>query len=53
MVNSMGRLGEWDKVPKKREPFKYTRSDELWDYFKLFLMVAVGYLYIHFVIMGW
>ena len=49
----MGRLGKWDEVEKKRRPISYTKSDEYWDYFKMFLKVAVGYLYFHFVIMGW
>ena len=40
----MGRLGDWDKVEKKRRAIKYTRSDELWDYFKMFLIFAVLYL---------
>ena len=49
----MDRLGDWDKVEKKRRPISYTRSDELWDYFKMFLIFAAGYLYLHFVVMGW
>ena len=49
----MGRLGDWDKVEKKRRPISYTRSDELWDYFKMFLIFAAGYLCLHFVVMGW
>ena len=48
----MGRLGKWDEVEKKRRPISYTKSDEYWDYFKMFLIVVVGYLYFHFVIMG-
>jgi len=49
----MGRLGDWDKVEKKKRPISYTRSDELWDYFKMLLIMGVSYLFFHFVIMGW
>jgi hypothetical protein len=49
----MGRLGDWDKVEIKKRPISYTRKDELWDYFKMFLILVVSYLYFHFVIMGW
>ena len=47
----MGRLGDWDKVEKKRRPISYTRNDELWDYFKMVMIVVVGYLFFHFIIM--
>ncbi len=49
----MGRLGDWDKVERKKRAVSYTRNDELWDYFKMFLILVVSYLYFHFVIMGW
>ena len=48
----MGRLGDWDKVEKKKRTINYTRNDELWDYFKMFLIFVAGYLYFHFIIMG-
>ena len=48
----MGRLGDWDKVEKKKRPISYTRSDELWDYIKLGMVVLLGYLFFHFIIMG-
>ena len=48
----MGRLGDWDKVEKKKRPINYTRSDELFDYFKMVMIVVVGYLFFHFIIMG-
>ena len=38
----MGRLGDWDKVEKKPRPLKYTRSDELWDYIKLGMIIVMG-----------
>ena len=42
----MGRLGKLDEVEKKRQLLKFTRSDELWEYFKLGLMCigALAYL---------
>ncbi len=49
----MGRLGDWDKVERKKRTINYTRNDELWDYFKMFLILVAGYLYFHFIIMGW
>jgi hypothetical protein len=49
----MGRLGDWDKVERKKRPISYTKQDELWDYFKMFLIFVAGYLYLHYVIMGW
>ena len=45
----MGMLGKWDKVQKKQT---YTRQDELWDYIKLGMIVLMGYLFFHFIIMG-
>ena len=48
----MGRLGDWDKVEKKPRPIKFTRQDELWEYIKLGGIVMMGYLFFHFIIMG-
>ena len=49
----MGRLGNWDKVEKKPRPISYTKQDEFFDYFKFILIFIIGYLYFHFIIMGW
>ena len=49
----MGRLGDWDKVEKKRRPISYTKQDEFFDYMKMVLYLLLGYLYFHFVVMGW
>ena len=49
----MGRLGDWDKVEKKRRPITYTKQDEFFDYAKIVLYLLLGYLYFHFVVMGW
>ena len=48
----MGRLGDWDKVEKKPRPIKFTRNDEIWEYIKLGMVVLMGYLFFHFIIMG-
>tara|TARA_B100000131_G_scaffold320672_1_gene369411 strand:- start:2636 stop:2803 length:168 start_codon:yes stop_codon:yes gene_type:complete len=39
-----------DKYIKKIE---FTKSDEYWEIFKMLLWIALGYLYLHFVVMGW
>jgi len=49
----MGRLGKWDEVEKKRRPISYTKQDEFFDYGKIVLYLLLGYLYFHFIIMGW
>ncbi len=49
----MGRLGDWDKVERKKKSVSFAKSDEYWEYFKMLMIVFVGYLYFHFVIMGW
>ena len=46
-------MNNWDKVEKKPRPVHYTKQDEFFDYFKLFLIFIIGYLYFHFIIMGW
>ena len=46
-------MNKWDKVEKKPRPVHYTKQDEFFDYFKLFLIFIIGYLYFHFIIMGW
>lgn len=48
----MGRLGDWDKVEKKPRPVTFTRSDELWEYFKMFLIICMGVTYLWFIFLG-
>ena len=31
----------------------FTKSDEYWEYFKMFMICVGGYLFFHFIIMGW
>ena len=42
----MGRLGEWDKVERKKRPIKFTRSDELWEYTKMGVIIVMGLAYL-------
>lgn len=44
----MGRLGDWDKVERKNKPIKFTKGDEYWEYFKMFLISLVGFTYLYF-----
>ena len=37
----------------KHSRSKYTESDIRWEKFKMVLWVFFGYLYFHFIIMGW
>ena len=41
----MGRLD--------KKKFTYTKQDEFFDYAKIALYLLLGYLYFHFVVMGW
>ena len=45
----MSRQGDWDKVEKKPKPISFTRSDELWEYFKLSVLVAAGLVYLWYI----
>ena len=40
-------MNNWDKVEKKKK-LTYTRTDELFDYMKLaiIVLIALGYLYV-------
>ena len=31
----------------------FTKQDEYWEYFKMFLLLLVSYTFFHFIIMGW
>ncbi len=46
----MSRLGDWDKVERKKRPITFTKGDEYWEYFKLLVLflLAGGYLYFIF-----
>ena len=45
-----------NKIPEKRNRYskvKFTRYDSNTEYFKMFLWILSGYLYLHFVVKGW
>jgi len=44
-------MNEWDKVEKKKRAA--TQADIHWEYVKLVMWLVAGYLYFHFVVMGW
>ncbi len=48
----MGRLGDWDKVHKERKPVSFTKTDEYYEYFKMFLIVGLGVMYLWFIFSG-
>ena len=31
----------------------FTKSDEYWEMFKIFIYLLIGYAYFHFIVMGW
>jgi hypothetical protein len=44
-------MNKWDKVEKKRRT-KWTKQDEFMAWFKIGMIILAGYLYFHFIIMG-
>ena len=48
----MGRLGDWDKVERKPKQIKFSRTDELFEYFKMFLIICIGIGYLWFIFLG-
>jgi len=46
-------MNNWNEVEKQRRATKFTKQDEMYEYFKISVMFFIGYLYFHFVIMGW
>lgn len=44
----MGRLGDWDKVERKRRPVKFTRTDEIMEYLKIVVMIGLALAYAYF-----
>jgi hypothetical protein len=43
------RITKEDMYTKK----VYSKSDFRWEYFKGFLYLLFGYIYFHFIVMGW
>ncbi len=45
------------RIPEKRNnrysKVKLTKADMYLHYFKLFMILVVGYIYLHFIVMGW
>jgi len=48
----MGRLGDWDKVERKKKPVSFTKTDEYYEYFKMFLIIGLGVMYLWFIFLG-
>ena len=44
----MGRLGDWDKVERKKRPIKFTKQDEFWEYFKMFIYILLAGVYCYY-----
>ena len=44
-------MNNWDKVEKKKRAA--TQADVNWEYVKMVMWLVAGYLYFHFVVMGW
>ncbi len=42
-------MNKYDKYKKT----KWTKQDEFYAYFKMAMIILAGYLYFHFIIMGW
>tara|TARA_B100001996_G_C18256471_1_gene437378 strand:- start:163 stop:318 length:156 start_codon:yes stop_codon:yes gene_type:complete len=47
----VGRLGDWDKVEKRKRVT--TQQDIVNEYIKAVIWFIAGYVYFHFIIMGW
>tara|TARA_Y100001938_G_C7806969_1_gene289942 strand:+ start:242 stop:409 length:168 start_codon:yes stop_codon:yes gene_type:complete len=41
------------KQDKYTSRVEFTKADEYWEIFKIILYLAMGYVYFHFVVMGW
>jgi len=44
------------RIPENKNSYgkvKFTRYDSNTEYFKMFLYLLLGYLYFHFIVMGW
>ena len=44
----MGRLGDWDKVERKKKPTTFTKQDEYWEYFKMFIYILLAGVYCYY-----
>ena len=42
-------MNKWDKYKKQ----KWTREDEFYAWSKIAMIFLAGYIYFHFVVMGW
>jgi hypothetical protein len=45
------RITQEDRYTRKSS--KHTDSDIRWEKFKMVLWVLLGYIYLHFIVMGW
>ena len=45
------KITKEDRYTRGRTTF--TKSDEYWEYFKMFLILLIGYIFFHFIVMGW
>jgi len=43
-----------DRYTKKSTKYSnYSSSDIRWEQFKIFIYILLGYIYFHFIVMGW
>ena len=47
-----GTISDWDKVERKKRPISFTKTDEYYEYFKMFLIVGLGVMYLWFIFSG-
>ena len=40
-------MNNWDKVEKRKKKVQFTRADELFEYFKLFILIAMALTYMY------
>ena len=40
-------MNNWDKVEKRKKKTTFTRGDELYEYFKLFILIAMALAYMY------
>ena len=48
----MGRLGDWDRVEKRKRPVKFTRQDEFMEYLKMAVWIFLAGVYCYFMVWG-
>jgi hypothetical protein len=50
----MRQRGNWDKVNRERQKkYSYSRQEQIVDYSKIVLIIIAGYIFFHFIVMGW